>query len=979
MKNMNAIKLTGSALGTFLLLQASLSYADDTEIFIGANTDVKPNVFFVLDDSGSMAWCLDNNKDAKATTCPGVDKRSRMEVLKESMHTLLDSMEDNKINVGLMSLMYEGNQDTSKYGQYSKYYGWECKVEPSGYTEIYPNPTICTMYNPHPIFKKEKPKVSMPVVEMNNLVRSKAKDKVDSMEPLNNTPASMSIYHAARYLTNIQGKHNDWAVGHGSEKSPIAYECQPTHLVLLTDGVPGQFTDEAAVKQLIGSACAHHESSVPGEGMRFAENCSRELVSWLYEKDHSSLPGKQNIKTHTIGFALDGVGGNPKQRELAIDYLEDLANLGGGIHRRANNATDLINAFKEILAQVAQVENATFVNPVAARNMFSSKLEHKDEVYYPLFLPTSNDRWSGNLKRYKLYETGSGLTYVDVNDQPIYNDSEEFKSTAKSFWSDQADGGRVEEGGAAWKLPHPNSRKLFVEINGVRHELMESVTALNSNLLGVTSSAERKALINYIRGFDKDGVTARRALGDPLHSAPVIYSHAGKQMAVMGSNEGFVHIFDTETGVEQSAFMPELLLKNIKQLYANATSTPSKPHPYGMDNTVTVWNTGSHVYAYATMRRGGRGLYMLDITNPQSPQLKKKIIGGVTPGFERLGQTWSQPVKSKVGGKDVLIFAGGYDPTEDNFNGSADGYRSNIALGNDIYIVDAENPTKIIWSASSSGLTLPAMRYSMPGEISVLRDNGVAKQLFVGDTGGQIWRFEIDVSGNVSAGGENGVFARLGENASKQARRFYHKVDVAEGTAGGGKRLFVNVGSGYHAHPLNEATEDWFYSIQTSLEDDGSNKIIKPDNLLDVTERFDDKQINLDIKNDPNTVGWRFKLSNGKGEKVVSAAMSLYGTIYFNTYLPGGVSANPCQPALGTSYSYAVQLLNGVPPVKKGDPAPTDYAQRYQKNSVAGLPGNPGVIVLNGKLWVQRAPGKFTSVEVPVPDAGKKSYWMELE
>ena len=42
------------------------------------------------------------------------------------------------------------------------------------------------------------------------------------------------------------------------------------------------------------------------------------------------------------------------------------------------------------------------------------------------------------------------------------------------------------------------------------------------------------------------------------------------------------------------------------------------------------------------------------------------ILGGTTAGFDRLGQTWSQPVVAdiKVDGvvTPVLIFAGGYDP-----------------------------------------------------------------------------------------------------------------------------------------------------------------------------------------------------------------------------------------------------------------------------------------------------------------------------
>src|SRR5690606_31559050 len=157
-----------------------------------------------------------------------------------------------------------------------------------------------------------------------------------------------------------------------------------------------------------------------------------------------------------------------------------------------------------------------------------------------------------------------------------------------------------------------------------------------------------------------------------------------------------------------------------------AKSTSPKPRLYGMDNTVTVWandangngviyggrdpanpgnllsgrNNGEFVYAYATMGRGGSDIYALDITNRASPSLLWKIQGGVTPGFEQLGQTWSAPVKSKikVGNNitDVLIFGGGYDPNQDSVD-----VRTPDSRGNALYIVNAQTGS-LIWSASSA-------------------------------------------------------------------------------------------------------------------------------------------------------------------------------------------------------------------------------------------------------------------------------------
>ncbi|MDL2425389.1 hypothetical protein M2C68_22870, partial [Pseudomonas sp. BAgro211] len=68
--------------------------------------------------------------------------------------------------------------------------------------------------------------------------------------------------------------------------------------------------------------------------------------------------------------------------------------------------------------------------------------------------------------------------------------------------------------------------------------------------------------------------------------------------------------------------------------------------------------------------------YALDLTDRSNPKLLWLIKGGTTTGFEQLGQTWSPPVKTRIdiGGTvtDVLIFAGGYDPNQDNVSVQTD-------------------------------------------------------------------------------------------------------------------------------------------------------------------------------------------------------------------------------------------------------------------------------------------------------------------
>jgi len=992
------IKLTrtvNALLGAGLLLQGGLSYADDTDIFFGGvSDDVKPNIFFVLDDSGSMDGCMTNTQRPADYRCPGTDKRQRIQVLKATMNTLLDGLENNSVNIGLMSLRYRGQHT-----------GWECK---SGYTS-YGSCGGGRYY--HPTWGNQPPLTSMAVREINNGVRSAAKNAINNLSPNNNTPATVSLYDAARYLTNAPGKHNAWAIKPSSSASPITKECQPTHLVMLTDGESNMEVEVAAIQSLIGKTCTPRANS--------SEICAVDLAHWMKTTDQSPLPGEQFITTHTVGFALNALPG--AQGQGVRDYLQDIATAGGGLHRTADKADDLLTAFQEIISSTLQAQNATMVNSSVPPNIYSgsSRREHKPEEYYPLFKPDNSARWMGNFKKYGLDNSIPPVT-VDANGNPAYDASGAFKSDARSYWSSTADGGEVGEGGAVSVLPDASTRRLFMHKGalppprspdsaaalavGISYKLEASNTNITVNDLNKkpVSANERIDLLNWIRS---------KKMGDPLHSAPTLFSYGctgsisggkcngtDKQMALIGTNEGFVHLFDTNTGEEQFAFMPGELLKNVKTLKDNGTITESGGHLYGMDNSVTVWvndkdgdgnieaSKGEHVYAYATMRRGGRGLYALDITHPKQPKLLWKILGGQTTGFGRLGYTWSQPQKSKIidkgQEKDVLIFAGGYHPNAD----IPANYGNTVHYGNDIYIIDAKTGA-LIWSALDK-LPLTKMTHSIPGKVYVLHTETVtfekkeyAQALIFADTGGQLWRLRLnngelgDTSMEFSVSADDGEAGKKGVIAYTAAgRRFYHTPSVV--VLPKERELAISIGSGYHARPLNVNVDDRFYSIRVStlpvpkaMDLDNNNILIDVTNKLTKSEGEDTISLIQGGKG-----GWYVRLTD-KGEKVMSSATTQLGSVFFNTYVPG-VKTDPCQPATGANYLYVVNLLNGRPAEELG------FTERkIAMSGLMGLPGDPYLVVLGGKLYVKVRPGPDGLIEIKnsFDEGGKKTYWIDLQ
>jgi len=937
-----------------LLFHGGLSYADDTEIFFAQGaSNVRPNVLFIIDDSGSMRNF--------------VNGRTRWEITRDAVIDVIQGAEG--VNVGIFN-MYQQRPDHN------------CSFALYGANTV-------------------------PLVEVKDVstIRTQAINAVNGLCPMgmpNIEP--QTLYHAIRYFSA-----NSF---HFGPPSPITSECQANYLVYSTDGQGNDLT-KTMVGEITGSASCSKFSSYGDMGGQWKQRgCAATAVDWILNNDqHPALPGKQTITTHTMGtFGADA------------EALQRVASAGGGKYYDAGDSASGIKDAFNALIQDAIIENSVSFTNAAVSISSTNKNDDNEEIYYGLFKPEKTDRWAGNLKSYFLdidqsarTATVRSSTLADTKGAGALKSDGEFKDDAMSRWSTAADGGNVTLGGAAFRLPIPSSRKLFVQIGNSRQELTPSNPNISNSRLQVANNAERIAALNYIRGLEADGITARKILGDPLHSTPTLFNYScknisggncvlneGERMVVLGTNEGFVHMFDAKTGVEQWAFMPEDLLPNIKKLKDNATYTKVGIHPYGMDNTVVLWvndvndngviygepgssgalNSGEFVYAYATMRRGGRGLYALDITQKNNPQLKWHIVGGQTAGFERLGQTWSEPVKTKVKvgatETDVLIFGGGYDDIKNDNDAP---YRNGTHLGNSIYMVDAKSGA-LLWSASSSGgtLTLPDMQYSIPARVRVLEKDGLADQIFVGDTGGQVWRLFIN-NGNpqstlVSAGGAQGVFARLGGTGKENARRFYHEADVTFTKKGGEPVLTVNIGSGYRAHPLSEEVKDRIYSLRTKqLTAGGVASLLTEHDLYDATSNSLDGSEEQAKAAMAGKNGWYMVLPK-KGEKVLSTPLVVKGVVTFNSYVPE--KAVGCSAAMGQNLTYRVRLWDASPATVAVGTVGSDDT-RYTPSKARGIASSPILVRLGSVVGVFASPVDNPDL-TPRDEAGqlKKSYWMDL-
>jgi type IV pilus assembly protein PilY1 len=750
------------------------------------------------------------------------------------------------------------------------------------------------------------------------------------------TPLSETLYEAGLYYMggNVDyGNANDPATSIANSRtpldsniylSPIEFGCQKNFVVLLTDGAPTQDTGaQSKIELLKGGTC----DGGTGDGA-----CLDDMAEFMFNTDlRTDLPGIQNVITYTIGFAVD------------LPILASTAAKGGGAYFTADNTAQLSTALTSIVTSILDTQT-TFTAPAVSVNSFN-RTRNLNDLFITVFQATGNIHWPGNLKKYRL----KGTDIVDANNVLAVDPSSGFFADgARSFWSPSVDGSDVVAGGAANQIPPPNTRNLYTylgnsagPIKATGNVIASGNGALDNTILGLGQPGDptRTEVLDFARGVDvtdedQDGdvLEARNVMGDPLHATPksVIYGPTLTDAVVFfATNDGYLHAIDPDTGVEKWAFIPSDFLPSLVDLYENESS-PNKH--YGIDGDIIIQTkanndgvidatAGEKVFLYFGMRRGGNVYHALDVTDPNSPQFMWRLDASTLPN---VGQTWSAPVPTRINiatpnldsDKMVLVVGGGYDPTQDNLTPSTD------SSGNAIYILDSKDGD-LLWYATQTGSPYKNnsdMQYSMPAEIKVVDIDGdrFADRLFAADMGGQVWRFDV-INGQAPASLINGgVIAQLGAStgatSSAEARRMYYAPDVALIRDDDHNFIHVGVGSGHRARPNSVFTRDRFYAIRSyepfqaksQLFYDAITPIVEAD-LVDITPS---NAAVVPI----GSAGWRLELNDGGwiGEKVLAEARTFDNKVFFTTFTPGaGATANNCEPALGITKLYIVDIFNG--------------------------------------------------------------------
>jgi len=822
----------------------------------------------------------------------------------------------------------------------------------------------------------------------------------------------------------------EYISGSATYKSPITESCQANYQILLSDG-SGYGTNSVSLVNTMMTdtpTCSGHNG------------CAEALSGFLHTKDQMSgddFDNDQTIATYTIGFNLAGT--NP-------DFLQDIANAGGGTFHTASTAAELADVFQTILSEVLS-STSSFSAPSLSVSAFN-KIQYDSDIYYSTFLPDSTGRWAGNLKKFKLCEPDDENctegTIVDKNDANAIGSNGQFLESSTSFWSTSIDGNDVKSGGAGSKITYP--RKIYIEDGSVFTVLTEAngdagdgdydatLRALLDPGTSLTDSGYLD-LVKWILGRDiqdenddNDATDDRWALGDALHSQPLLITY-GKDGATpikkifVGTNDGLLHMFNTETGEEEWAFMPDFMTGTQNQLMVNANGD----HISGIDGNIRSWIidndedgiieplSGDKVYIYFGMRRGGRHLYALDVTPTSTltnaslttgitPSLVWKIEGGSTTGFEELGQTWSAPKVNSIwydnAIKKVLIFAGGYHPGQDSAYGPS-------AYGNGIYIVDALTGA-LLWRAGltdtldgDNGVEFADMKYPIPSDVFVLDTNadGAINRLYVGDTGGQVWRMDfINASGGMT--GTGAVLADISSRdesdvvAAENKRKFFYPPSIAlvndyefSSTV---KFDAIVIASGDRSSPNGKTVHNRLYMFRdyvtsgTIAEElalpepaDGDPDTRRFTGSLTEADLYDattNAIQNADGSFDTDEIallrdksGYKLSLVDGTstwiGEKALSKPLIKEGVVYFTTYIPSGelIEGEVCAaPIEGTGRIYGINLSNAGAAYKDWagvDDESFERADRVYKIKPVGIPSGTteggktgGILLVDGVI-----------------------------
>ncbi len=887
------------------------AFADDTEIFA---VRVDPNILIIMDNSGSMNEVVYHKNYNPLTTYTGDYTPGRIYYRHNVSYQLIDTTVNGR-TVRLLWGPGDDNAGVRYNGNYLNWIFWHASDiersqigEQSNKTRVQVarevlknliNTTTGVRFGlmQFDTITTGKDHGGMLLAECGSSIGTLLTG-IDNLKALTWTPLTETMVEAWEYF---RGSNKSF-YRNAKYASPIQYYCQKNFIILITDGEP---TRDWTFPHWVLPAIRGQYDTTPQPGNSNYPYYLDGIAWYLNVNDaRDNLEGLQNVITYTIGFGID----HP--------LLSSTASKGGGLYFNADNAEQLTNELEKVLIDIKD-RSFSFTSP----SVPAVRTVYDNIIYITSFEPNETPFWKGDLKAYRLEEDGT--LKVDGRGNPDWY---------SLIWS----------ANDMLKTNPSGGRNIKTYIGGE----MKSFTAANlTNAdLDVGDDATRWRLIAHIRGVDvldidpKDeetNVDRLSKLGDIFHSNPVIVGSPSKffkdegfdgpggfyetkkkrtKVVIVGANDGMLHAFnagnwdeskppqggyDVGTGVEEWAFIPPSVLKNLKQMVSSHTyyvdSSPKVADVWWGDlNSNGKKDPGEwRTVLVCGLRKGGKHYFALDITDTKNPvYLWEFPAPGDTATLAKLGESWSEPTidRVKLRGKEIWVafIGGGFDPTETKVK--------DASVGRGLFVIDIKTGSIIKELSGYEG-----MKYSMPAPPTAVDMNldGYVDRVYIGDLGGQMWVFDVS-----SGDKEEWTGKRLFQAPATPTQK--HPIFYQPALAFDRYKVpWVYFGTGDRENP-NDSTNppERFYAVK----DDGQGPYPRKEgNLKDLIGLGQNTFVGV---TDPQK-GWFIQLekAGGKHEKVLAKPTVFNRLVYFTTYTYKQTN-DPCRVD-GDAKLYIVEYLSG--------------------------------------------------------------------
>ncbi len=715
-----------------------------------------------------------------------------------------------------------------------------------------------------------------------------------------------------------------------SYATPIQAWCQNNFVVLVTSGL--QNTD-------------------PNGATNTAANLEQGVLNQIQALQNLTVPAFPghtfNVNTYVLGMSLT---------EQSKPLLDAMAVAGGtadanGHAYYADNPTELATQLAAIPQDIISRTYSFTVTSVS-----SSRVSDENFLYQASFTPVNgNPFWHGYLQKYNLnadgsvgssvWEAGSLLTVRDYSTRHIYtaqNGSLVPFTASLPMSLFGVSSATTETNIVGYIQGNPTYNPDGWKLGDIFHSTPVGV--------GTPNIFFEDTRDHSYASYACNGATILANAFDQFRCNNQRSSANGLRLIVAGANDGQFHVFRTLDGLEMWSFVPPNLLPQLQYL-AHMSNPSTLLHQYLVDGPVTVadvwwksaggssdgttkvqsdWHTmaifgegdgGVNLWSsdpycgqnqqatYDSAHKYYCGYYAFDLTNTASPPTSFNWLLGGTAGISSangpyLGAPWSKMLVGRVaynmGGqmyeKWVGFIGGGYNVSNCS-GGGACGTCDCRGLG--FYVVDLSNG-QILWSYTYGNDT--NMRYPMPAAPAIVDvdGDGLIDTVYLGDLGGNMWRFKFCRAADLPNCGISGqqvnwTGGRLYQ--SSVAQNIFQSATVAQDAQ---QNIWVYWGTGNHISPKQDTvTSDTIYGI---MDDDRTTTYTRG-NLQNIST------VGQTFNTGGGQDGWYINFP-GAGEKMLADPTVFGGFVYFTTYTPPTGSGDLCAQS-GTSSLYAVGYTSG--------------------------------------------------------------------